>query len=322
MQYDQKICGFVAVLTSVTALSTTGVLIRYLTEYHNLSPFILAFWRNLFLVLILGFILEVFYPRLMEIKWHQLPRFARYGLVLFLFNLLWTYSVQLNGAGVATVLVCLSSVFTLILGRLFLQEPLTFIKIGVCFVSLVGTIFITDMGFASFRHLLPILCGAGAGLCYSVYNLTGRTLVLKGVNPWTALFYGFSFAGLCFFCVIWLGKICFAGSEVFNFFQLGGAMKGWGCIFLLAVGPTLVGFGLMNVSLACLSSSTVNIMLTAEPPLTIIWAYLLLNESLGQNQIIGSILILGAIIWLALSEFFHDRELSCRVPQPVSLRRN
>lgn len=304
-----------AVLASVLFLSTTGIIIRHLTEGYQLSPLILAFWRNLFLVLLLGLILEIFYPRLIELKRKYLFVFALYGLILFLFNLLWTYSVKLNGAGVATVLVCLSGIFTVILGRLFLQEELSFIKVIVCLISFVGTVCIADVTDSAdwTGHLMAILCGVGAGLCYALYSLAGRSIFSNRISPWTAMFYGFLYSTFYFFCIILLGNMFIFTSGEFCFFQLGMQFSGWGYLMLLAVGPTLLGFGLMNVSLASLHASTVNIILTAEPVLTIIWASLLLNESLGTNQIAGSILIIGAILCLALSELLDCSRVSIYV---------
>jgi drug/metabolite transporter (DMT)-like permease len=69
-------------------------------------------------------------------------------------------------------------------------------------------------------------------------------------------------------------------------------------LFILAAGPTLIGFGLYNVSLGMLPSSTANLILTLEPVITAITAYFLLNERLTALELIGSGMILGALILL------------------------
>ena len=73
-------------------------------------------------------------------------------------------------------------------------------------------------------------------------------------------------------------------------------------LILLAVGPTVAGFGLYNVSLSYLPSSVANLILTLEPAFTATYAYFLLGERLTPVQIAGSLLILGSVIFLRMYE--------------------
>lgn len=73
-------------------------------------------------------------------------------------------------------------------------------------------------------------------------------------------------------------------------------------VILLAVGPSLLGFGLYNISLGRLPSSTANLIATAEPLFTALLAYLLLDELLGPSQLGGGLLILGGVLTLRLHE--------------------
>jgi drug/metabolite transporter (DMT)-like permease len=71
---------------------------------------------------------------------------------------------------------------------------------------------------------------------------------------------------------------------------------------LLAAGPTVAGFGLYNISLSHLPSSVANLIVTLEPAFTAVIAYIFLGERLTSPQGLGSILILGAVILLRISE--------------------
>jgi drug/metabolite transporter (DMT)-like permease len=73
-------------------------------------------------------------------------------------------------------------------------------------------------------------------------------------------------------------------------------------LFLLAIGPTLVGFGLYNVSLGYLPSSVANLILTLEPAFTAGIAYILLGERLNGIQIGGSLMILAGVVFLRIYE--------------------
>jgi drug/metabolite transporter (DMT)-like permease len=83
-------------------------------------------------------------------------------------------------------------------------------------------------------------------------------------------------------------------------FFLGAQWRGWLLLLLLAAGPTLLGFGLYNVSLGLLPSSTANLIVTLEPVLTSITAYFLLDERLTPLELVGSGLILAALVILRL----------------------
>lgn len=49
--------GYALAAGSAAVLSTTGVLIRHLTEHYRMPPLVLAFWRNTLLIAVLGPIL-------------------------------------------------------------------------------------------------------------------------------------------------------------------------------------------------------------------------------------------------------------------------
>jgi drug/metabolite transporter (DMT)-like permease len=87
-----------------------------------------------------------------------------------------------------------------------------------------------------------------------------------------------------------------------DFFWLGDAVAGWVILFLLAAGPTVLGFGLYNVSLSLLPSSVANLIVTLEPAFTTFIAYLVLNERLNEVQIQGSLMILASVVLLRIYE--------------------
>ena len=84
--------------------------------------------------------------------------------------------------------------------------------------------------------------------------------------------------------------------------MLGSAPAGWGVLLLLAVGPTVLGFGLYNVSLGYLPSSVANLIATLEPVFTAVIAYLLLGERLTGTQLVGSLMILAGVASLRVYE--------------------
>ena len=83
---------------------------------------------------------------------------------------------------------------------------------------------------------------------------------------------------------------------------LGDSTDGWGVLALLAVGPTIGGFGLYTVSLTYLPASVANLIATLEPAMTAILAYFFLGEQLNSPQLAGSGLILAGVVLLRILE--------------------
>jgi len=297
--------GYAAALVSALILSTTGILIAYLTRTYGLPALVLAFWRDLFVMLSLLAVLGLIRPSLLRVGREHLPFLLAYGLALSLFNALWTLSVVLNGAAAATVLVYCSTAFTALLGWRLLRERLDWARWLAVAACLGGCVLVAGAYDAEVwrSNLLAILTGILSGLLYAVYSLMGRAAAQRGLNPWSTLLYTFGFAA-CFLLLYNLlpFKLPGAAAALQELLWLGDAWAGWGVLLLLAAGPTLAGFGLYNISLGYLPSSLANLILTLEPAFTAVLAYFLLGERLTAVQLAGGLLILGAVVLLRIRE--------------------
>jgi DME family drug/metabolite transporter len=170
----------------------------------------------------------------------------------------------------------------------------------------VGCILVSGAADFSkwYTNALGIITGILSGLLYAFYSLMGRFASQRGINPWTSLFYTFLFAALILLTINLL-PVEFANATVVepsDLFYLGKQWRGWGLLFLLAAGPTLLGFGLYNISLGLLPSSTANLIVTLEPVFTCITAYLLLGERLSLIELVGSGIILSAVILIRIQK--------------------
>jgi drug/metabolite transporter (DMT)-like permease len=298
--------GYTVALVSAVILSTTAIFIRHLTQTYHMPPLILAFWRDVFVVLTLLPVLGLLRPLLLRVTRQHLFYLVVYGFMLAIFNTLWTLSVALTGAAISTVLVYSSAGFTALLGWCLFKERLNWAKLLAIALSLGGCVLVSGaldsavwQGSLS-GTLLGIFTGVLSGLWYAIYSLMGRSASQRGLNPWTTVTYTFGFAAifLLFFNVLSGGLL----SGLSDLFWLGDALPGWGALFLLAAGPTVVGFGLYNVSLGLLPSSVANLILTLEPAFTAVIAYFLLGERLNGMQLGGSLMILMGVVLLRVYE--------------------
>lgn len=298
--------GYTIALISAVFLSTTAPFIRHLTNTYHLPALVLAFWRDVFVVLTLLPILALVRPALLRPSRANLRYLAGYGLLMAAFNSIWTTSVVLNGAAVSTVLAYCSAAFTALLGWWFLRERLDWVKILAVVLSLGGCVLVADtLTAAAWRtNLAGILIGILSGLAYAIYTLMGRSASERGLNPWTTLLYTFGFASIFLLLINLLpgGFLPGAASRASDLLWLQDSLPGWGILFLLAAGPTVTGFGLYMTSLTYLPSSVVNLVATLEPAFTALIATIFLNERLTLLQLGGALLILSGVVFLRLYE--------------------
>lgn len=153
-------------------------------------------------------------------------------------------------------------------------------------------------------NLTGLLTGIASGLGYAAYSLMGRSASQRGLNPRTTLLYTFAFATLSLLVINLLPgqPLPGAAARPADLLWLGNSMAGWSILFLLAAGPTVIGFGLYNVSLQYLPSSVVNLVVTLEPAYTAVLAYFLLGEVMSGSQVGGSLLILAGVVFLRLGK--------------------
>ncbi len=298
--------GYTIALVSTGFLSTTAIFIRYLTQTYHIPSLVLSFWRALFVVSGLLLALGLVRPHLLRVDRHHLRYLFGYGFVLAVFNSLWTLSVALNGAAVATVLAYCSAAFTALLGWWFLKESLGWVKILAILLSLGGCLLVSDaLDPAAWQlNLDGILSGILSGLLYAIYSLMGRSASQRGLNPWTTLTYTFIFGTifLLLFNLLPGGLLPGAAEQPSELLWLGDQWGGWAILLLLAIGPTILGFGLYNVSLGYLPSSVANLVATTEPVFTTTIAYVLLGERLDWIQVSGALLVLGGVLFLRIYE--------------------
>ena len=296
--------GYFIAITATVLWSTTGVLISYLSKTYQLPSLVLAFWRDLFVSFGMLVGLLALSRKRFRLEKKQWLFMVFYGLTLAIFNSMWTFSVQYNGAAVATVLAFSSPAMTAILSRLIFKEQFNSVKIISILLSLAGTILVSGAIDPSAWKLNPagIIFGLLTGLFFAFYNLEGKHASDQSIDSWTAMLYSFSAAAFFLFFFN-IGVNTFTGKfALADLMWLGNSVSGWGILFFLGIAPTLGGFGLYTLSLRYLPPTVTSLVATLEPGLTAIWAYFFLSEMLTGIQLVGSLLLFTGVILLRAGE--------------------
>ncbi len=303
--------GYLTAIVGTAIWSSTAVFIGYLTETYHLPPLVLAFWRDLFVAVALIAAFALFAPALLRLDRRQVRFIIVYGLILSLFNSFWTWAVALNGAAVATVLVYCSPAFTAIAGFWLFGERFDLPKLLAVSMSLIGCVFVAGAYDPQVWQVNPLGIATGliGGIGFAGYSLMGKTAAQRNINPWTATLYTFASAAVFLLTYNVIGSassFLVTGSlqavHPPELFWLGDSVLGWSILLLLAIGPTIGGYGLYTVSLGYLPASVANLIATLEPSMTAALAYIFLHEQLTGTQLFGSALIIAGVVILRLSE--------------------
>jgi drug/metabolite transporter (DMT)-like permease len=303
--------GYLIGLAATVSLSFTGILISHLSRAYQLPSLVLAFWRDCIVVFGLALTFAVLSPRRFRLVRGLTGFFVLYGLSLALFNSMWTFSVEFNGAAVATVLAFSSPAMTAIMAHYLLGESFSKIKLVSIVLSLAGTVLVSGAADpAAWKvNAAGIIFGLLTGFFFACYNMLGKTSANRSIDPWTTMLYGFTSAVVVLFIFNVALNVFSGHGPLTNFMWLGTSLGGWGILILLGLGPTIGGFGLYLVSLGYLPATVANLIGALEPVFTAVWAYFIFAELFTEAQLIGSLILLGSVVLLRVG----DR----RGPEPV-----
>lgn len=296
--------GYLIGLAATVCLSFTGILISHLNRAYQLPSMVLAFWRDIFVVLGLAAALLALSPRRLRLRPGLRGFFVLYGLSLALFNTMWTFSVEFNGAAVATVLAFSSPAMTAILAHYLLGEQINNVKKISILLSLAGTVLVSGAADAAAWQVnaTGIISGLLTGFFFACYNMVGKTSANRSIDPWTTMLYGFGNAVVFLFLFNVALNLMGGLPALGNLMWLGTSATGWGLLILLGIGPTIGGYGLYLVSLGYLPATVANLIGALEPVFTAVWAFLLFSERLTSVQLAGSLVVLTSVVLLRMGE--------------------
>jgi drug/metabolite transporter (DMT)-like permease len=273
------------VLLGAFLIAFSGILYRK----SHVSPATGAFYRCLWALPFL-WPLVAWEDRRLGPRPQALRRAAWLAGVFFAADLiLWHYSIEKVGAGLATVLGNTQVVLVGLLAWALFRERLSRNALLAIPVAMLGILLISgvlETGAYGSDPKLGALFGVLTGIAYSGFLLSLR----RGSGERGRVagpLYDATLASAIFVVPagLALGDIDFAPS-----------VEATGWLLLLALSSQVVGWLLITVSLGRLPTALTSVLLTLQPLLAVMFAALLVDERPSPLQLVGAAFILSGLL--------------------------
>ena len=209
----------------------------------------------------------------------------------------WNISIQESSATQASLLTNLSPVWVGIASFLFLKnKPATNFWIGTVIavfgmITLVGFEFFLNLDFNA-AFLLAIL----SGVLYAIYMLVSKN-VLSEMDVLSFMMVTLITSTL------FLGVVCLALNEPFS----GFSNAGWLVLFIQGIVCQLIAWLLISYATQNMRATRVSLSLLGQAVLATILAWLLLDEKITFQMIVG-----GLILLLGIRITFYSKTISVK----------
>lgn len=286
------------ILCTIAAIVWAGTApgIKYLLDVYQVPGVTLALWRDVFVTLVAGSVVMIFNRQALRIPWGSLRPLLILGVIsIGIYHALWIWSVALNGAAVAVVLIYLFPTFVTIGARFMFGETLRWPQIVGLLLSLIGMVLLVKLYDPTQVRLnwLGITVGLTTAVLQAFYVLYTQRAV-ETVDPWASLTVTMASGSVALLAIIAMAPLV-VPAQAPGLFQVGDVVA-WGILLALAIGPTLGGYALFNMSLKYIPASIGGLILVLEAPTASAIAILFLGETLALLQYIGVALIVGSIL--------------------------
>lgn len=261
----------------------------------HVEPTALSAARALSAFVLLAVGLALFRPRALRIHLRDVPFFAVFGvagLAMVHFTYFKTISVTHDPAA-AILLEYLAPILVLLVSVAFMGHRLTWTLPAGVALSVTGCALVVGAigGTGLTMKPLGITWGLLAAVFFASYSLMGAYASPR-FSPLTTLVWGLFFASV--FWLVWLGP-----APVFALFS---DLKTALAVLFIAVMSTIVPFSAFLVALSDIPPTNATVTSTVEPVIVAAGAYALFGKSLTVWQVLGGLLVIGAIAVVQLPE--------------------
>jgi drug/metabolite transporter (DMT)-like permease len=290
--------GYALAASAATMWALNGSLSRLLLD-DGVSALRLAELRGVLSFVMLAAALAIARPRLLRIRRQDIPRLAFLGIVgLAGVHATYFFAISRLDVGVALVIQYLGPLILLLWLRLVhrrqLQRPLW----GAAVLSVIGCFLVVQAWNPGAIDGLGLLAAFGAAVTFAIYLYSSEQAGHR-YEPVTTLVWGFGFASLFWLVVQPPWSFPFA-----EFTSAENIALGLG----VAVIGTLLPFVCIVAALRHVPASRAAVVATLEPVLAAIIAWPVLGQDLDVAQIVGGLIVVGAVVWVQIQRPAGEEE--------------
>lgn len=199
--------------------------------------------------------------------------------------MMWFESLRFTSIASSTVLVTLQPLFSIVLGRIFLNENLGKKgRIG-CAVAIAGSFII---GWGDFRiggtAFIGDLLSVGAAAILAAYFFVGQ-IVRRTTGAIAYSVYSYTYSAVMLLIYVLMTEAPLTGYPAAT----------WGNLVGLALISTIGGQVVFTVLLKWINATTVTMGILGEPVGTCILAWIILGETITLRQASGMVIILSGL---------------------------
>ncbi len=281
----------------VFAVSWSSIIIRFSVA----NPFVIAFYRLLFSVIVL-------FPFLLKNP-GTLFKYSRKEVIILIFSgvflalhfIFWMTSLFYTTVAASLLMLAVQPLFTALFSRIALKEKMNSRLVIAMIITFVGIIIIWagDMKGGTGSIKGNILAVLGAIMVAAYYTAGRRLRVHHGLIEYILPVY---FVAALFT----LPFIFYVKAPM-----IALSFREYSLFFLLAVVSTIGGHGLLNASLKHFKAAVVNLAVLGEPIIASLLAVAFLGEIPGVNLLAGGVLILSGASVGVSSDLKRGRKSKC-----------
>ncbi|MDU5111375.1 MAG: DMT family transporter [Clostridium sp.] len=297
---NMKIKGVLFTILSAVIFGFTPALANITYDLGN-NALSMTFFRSLFAIPFLFLILKV-----KKIPLNIEKREASNIFILSLIGVALTIGLLYSsysyiGIGAATTLHFMYPIFIALACKFIFKETLGIGKVLSLVIAFFGVMFFMDINNSG--NITGALMALISGLTYAFYVLWIDKKGLVKINHYKLTFYIVTFASLQMF----IGNF-FGGYINFNL-----PLKAYIIIIICSLLASIVGIVSFQIGVSIIGSTSAAIFSLFEPVTSVISGVVIFKEVLNLNKILGCIIILISITYLALESKLKGKHIEAKI---------
>ncbi|KUO70024.1 MAG: hypothetical protein APF81_01360 [Desulfosporosinus sp. BRH_c37] len=296
---NNNLVAYLYLLGAVMLWGGNWVAARYIVQI--MSPMVGATIRVVLSTIILLIVLKITTGKTLVLQGIKI--FIFLGLMLFGFNFLQyiglTYTTATNGS----LINAATPIIIILLSRILLKEKLSNVQLLGVLISFLGVGWVVTKGSWTLISTLTFNIGdilmLLATICWSLYTVYSKKPTIESSAIYVSA-YASLFSALYF---LPLGIVQYQAYPI--------QTVSWGMvvaiIYIVAVGVFGLVFWIKGVCI--IGPSRASIFMNLMPIFTLIFAFLLLGETINLNQLIGGVLVIGGVYVTTNPQFASNKAL-------------